>query len=132
MEDLLEANRVILQGIGRQVAGQVDAKSSVVGDVVLAESASVINSVLRGPLIVGDGTTITDCYVGPFTAVDHHCRLSKCEIHHSIVMDHSTIEDIPTPIESSIIGRNARMRRVDRRPHAYRLTLGDYSEIEVP
>jgi glucose-1-phosphate thymidylyltransferase len=132
MEDLLEANRLVLEGLVRQVAGDVDADSSIVGNVVISPGARIRNSVLRGPLIVGPETEIRDCYVGPFTAIDHHCHLHKCEIHHSIVMEHATIEDIGAPIESSIIGRHARVARVTRRPHAYRLTLGDYSCAEMP
>jgi glucose-1-phosphate thymidylyltransferase len=132
MEDLLEANRVLLERLGRQVAGQADAESNIVGNVVLAPTARIRNSVLRGPIIVGDDTEIVDCYVGPFTAIDHHCRLHSCEIHHSIVMEHSTVDEIATPIESSIIGRHAQIRRVSRRPHAYHFTLGDYSSVEVP
>jgi glucose-1-phosphate thymidylyltransferase len=132
MEDLLEANRLVLETLGREIAGEVDETSSIVGNVVLAPTAHIRNAVLRGPLIVGAETEINDCYIGPFTAIDHHCRISHCEIHHSIIMEHSTIENIATPIESSVIGRRTRVARVTRRPHAYRLTLGDYSQIEVP
>ena len=132
MDDLLEANRLVLERLGRDVAGDIDDASSIVGNVVIAPSARIRNSVLRGPLIVGAETEIGDCYLGPFTAIDHHCRIGRCEIDHSIVMEHSTIEDISTPIESSVVGRHVRVGRVTRRPHAYRLTLGDYSSLEMP
>jgi glucose-1-phosphate thymidylyltransferase len=122
----------VLERLERKVQGEVDADSKLVGSVVVEPGARIHNTVLRGPLIVGADTEIRDCYVGPFTAIDHHCVLRRCEIHHSIVMEDSIIEDIPTPIESSVIGRHARVERVTRRPHAYRLTLGDYSCLEVP
>jgi glucose-1-phosphate thymidylyltransferase len=132
MDDLLEANRLVLELAGREIHGVVDAASTVVGAVRIAPGARITNSVLRGPLVIGAETEIGDSYIGPFTAIDHHCRIRHCEIHHSIVMEHSTIDDIGTPIESSVLGRHTHVSKVGRRPFAYRLTLGDYSRAEVP
>jgi glucose-1-phosphate thymidylyltransferase len=132
MEDLLEANRLVLERLERDVKGQVDDASMLVGAVCIAEGARIINSVLRGPLTIGAGTEIRESYIGPFTAIDHDCVVRRCEVQFSIVMEHSVIEDIDTPIESSVIGRKARVGRIERRPRAYRLTLGDYSSVEMP
>lgn len=132
MDDLLEANRLVLERIERDMQGTVDASSTLVGPVCIAPGAHVTNSVLRGPLVIGAESAISDSYIGPFTAIDHHCTIRHCEIQHSIVMEHSAIEDIGSPIESSVIGRHARVQKVSRRPYAYRLTLGDYSCAEVP
>ena len=97
MEDLLEANRLVLERLERDVQGSVDADSSVVGPVCLAPGVRIVRSVLRGPLIVGADTEIIDSYLGPFTAIDQHCRVRHCEIQHSIVMEQSTIEDVDVP-----------------------------------
>ena len=35
-------------------------------------------------------------------------------------------------VESSLLGRNARIGRDNRQPHAYRFMLGDNSEVRVP
>ena len=122
MDDLLEANRLVLELTERQIDGTVDVQSSIVGAVRIERGARIANSVLRGPLVVGADTEITDSYIGPFTAIDHHCRISHCEIQHSIVMEHSTIDNIGSPIESSVIGRHAEVHRVSRqavRPSAH-------------
>jgi glucose-1-phosphate thymidylyltransferase len=132
MEDLLEANRLVLERVQRSVDGHVDDASTLEGDVVIGANVQITNSVLRGPLSIAAGTEISNSYVGPFTAIGENCVIRHCEIQHSIVMECCTIEDIGTPIESSVIGRYARVTRVNRRPHAYRLTLGDYSCVEVP
>jgi glucose-1-phosphate thymidylyltransferase len=130
--DLLEANRLVLELAERRIEGSVDAASSVVGAVGIAPGARIVNSVLRGPLVIGPETEIIDSFIGPFTAIDHHCRVVHCEIQHSIVMEHSTIEQIGASIESSVIGRHTRVCRVNHRPYAYRLTMGDHSALEVP
>ena len=54
----------------------------------IAAGARIINSVLRGPLVIGADTEITDSFIGPYTAIDHHCTVIHCEIQHSIVMEH--------------------------------------------
>ena len=132
MEDLLEANRLVLERLQPAVLGEVDSTSMIVGPIRIEEGAHITNSVLRGPLIIGAGTEISESFIGPFTAIDHHCVVRRCEVQFSIVMEHSLIEDIDTPIESSVIGRRARVGRIQRRPRAYRLTLGDYSCAEMP
>ncbi len=132
MEDLLEANRLVLERLQDDMQGEVDDASSVVGPIELRAGSRVINSVLRGPLSIASGTEIRDSFIGPFTAVGESCVIQRTELQHSIVMDHCAIVDIGTPIESSVIGRYSRVARVERRPYAYRLTLGDYSHIEAP
>jgi glucose-1-phosphate thymidylyltransferase len=132
MDDLLEANRLVLERLNGIVHGAVDEASTLVGEIQLAASANVVNSVLRGPLSIAAGTEIRDSYIGPFTAIGENCRIRRTEIQYSIVMEGCIIEDIKTPIESSVIGRYSRVTQTERRPHAYRLTLGDYSCLEVP
>jgi glucose-1-phosphate thymidylyltransferase len=130
LEDMLEANRMVLSGLERRVEGTVDAASQLDGQVVLEKGARVEASVLRGPLIVGAGTVIRRSYVGPFTSIAANCVLEESEIEHSIVLEASHIVGIGTRIESSLLGRNVRLLRSDARPKAYKLMVGDNSEIQ--
>jgi len=130
-DDMLEANRLILETLDRDVAGAVDGDSQVHGKVVLAESASVHNSVIRGPAIIGPGTRLHDAYIGPFTSIDHDCLIQSCEIEHSIVLESSRLIDVPGRIEDSLIGRNVDIVRSPHKPKAYKLMLGDFSRVEV-
>ena len=130
-DDLLEANRLILETLDRDVAGAVDADSQVHGKVVIAATASVRNSVIRGPAIIGPGTRLHDAYVGPFTSIDHDCLIEACEIEHSIVLDGARLIDVPGRIADSLIGRNVEIERSPHKPKAYKLMLGDFSRVEV-
>ena len=130
-DDMLEANRLILETLDRDVAGAVDGDSQVHGKVVLAASASVHNSVIRGPAIIGPGTRLHDAYIGPFTSIDHDCLIQSCEIEHSIVLESSRLIDVPGRIEDSLIGRNVDIVRSPHKPKAYKLMLGDFSRVEV-
>ena len=133
LEDLLEANRIVLDGnsVQRLIEGSVDATSEIVGKVHVQRGAQIINSVVRGPAIIGEGTLLKDAYIGPFTAVYYGCKIESSEVEHSIVLENSDIIDVGTRIEDSLIGKNVRVTRSKRKPAALRLVLGDNSEVSL-
>ena len=53
LEDMLEANRLILETIERRVEGTVDDESRIEGKVVVEAGAVIEQSVIRGPAIIG-------------------------------------------------------------------------------
>ncbi len=130
-EDLLEANRLILESIEPRMEGFVDSESQVNGKVIIEEGAEIINSVIRGPAAIGKGSRIVNSYIGPFTSIYHHVLIEKSEIEHCIVMEKSRIVDIDHRIEDSLIGRNVEITRSPIKPKAYKLMLGDNSRVGV-
>lgn len=130
LEDMLEANRMVLSSLQRRVDGSVDSSSSLEGSVIVEPGARVEASILRGPLVIGAGTIVRSSYVGPFTSIAADCVITDCEIEHSIVLESCHIEGIGARIESSLLGRNVRLRKSDLRPKAYKLMVGDNSEIQ--
>ena len=131
MEDILAANRLVLETIAPRIEGSIDAASSVSGRVVLEAGASIVNSIVRGPAIIGARSRISDSYIGPFTSINHDCDIVNCEIEHSIVLDNSSLADLEHRIIDSMIGRNVSVARSQARPRAYKLVLGDHSRITV-
>ncbi|MGB7294565.1 MAG: glucose-1-phosphate thymidylyltransferase [Candidatus Aminicenantales bacterium] len=129
IEDILEANRLILEGISSQVKGEVDEASRVSGEVIIEKGASVRSSTIRGPAIIGGGSEIVDSYIGPFTSIQKNCRIVKTEIEHSIVLEGSEIVDVGARIDESLIGREVRIYKCPPKPLAYRFMVGDKSEI---
>ncbi len=127
--DMLDANSRVLEEIEPHIAGRVDEVSRIDARVTVETGAEVINSVIRGPAIIGEGTRIVNSYVGPFTSVYHHVIVENCEIEHSIVLENSILKDIDVRIEDSLIGRNAELYRAPRLPKAIKLTLGDHSKV---
>ena len=132
MDDLLNANRMVLGTMEPRRDGKIDERSRVYEPVVIEPGASVVNSVLRGPLIVGRDTQIIDSYIGPCTAIDRNCRIKACRIEDSVVMEDTSIEEIHWPIVKSLIGRNVELRGAAGVGSGYSLTLGDHSRIEMP
>jgi glucose-1-phosphate thymidylyltransferase len=131
LEDMLEANRLILDTIERRIDGSIDAESRVEGKVVIEAGAVVERSVIRGPVIIGANARIVHAYVGPFTSIMRHAEIRESEIEHSIVLEGSVISDLANRIEDSLIGKNVRIYLVPVKPSAYRFMLGDNSEVGI-
>jgi glucose-1-phosphate thymidylyltransferase len=70
-------------------------------------------------------------YVGPFTSIYHDVEIEDSEIERAIVLEESVIRDIPARIQDSLIGRNVNLSRSPIKPKAYKLTLGDHSQIGI-
>jgi glucose-1-phosphate thymidylyltransferase len=127
--DMLEANSLVLEELKPRVEGYVDRDSEVDSRVTIEKGAEVINSVIRGPAIIGEETRIVNAYVGPFTSIYHHVIVENAEISRSIVLEHSQLCDLDRRIEDSLIGRHVVIRRSPIRPRAYKFTLGDHSQL---
>ena len=131
LEDMLEANRLILDTIERRIEGHVDAESRVEGKVIVEAGATIEGSVVRGPAIIGAGARIIHAYVGPFTSIMNDVEIRESEIEHSIVLEGSCISNLANRVEDSLIGKNVRIYRVPMKPSAYRFMLGDNSEVGI-
>ncbi len=130
LEDMLEANRLILETKKCEIAGSVDKESKIEGNVVIEKGAQIVNSCIRGPAIIGENTKVTNSYIGPFTSVYFNCNISESEIEHSIILENSSIKDIKR-LEDSLIGQNVSIKKTEKRPAAYRIMVGDSSKVEI-
>jgi glucose-1-phosphate thymidylyltransferase len=128
--DMLEVNRMVLEGVTACSAGTVDAASELIGRVVIEDGATVARSRIVGPAIIGAGTVVTDSYVGPFTAIADHCVISGSEIEYSIVLRGASIQGVRR-IEASIIGHDVEVTPAPNVPRAHRLVLGDHSKVQI-
>lgn len=132
-EDLLEANRLILEriidGNVPQIKGNIDNSSNIVGKVIIEEGARVINSAIRGPAIIGENTLVENSYIGPFTSIYYGCEIKNSEIEYSIVLENCKIIDAGTRIETSLLGREVKIYKNTSKPSTNKLIIGDQSTI---
>jgi glucose-1-phosphate thymidylyltransferase len=130
LDDMLEANRLVLDTIDTRVDGEL-VDSKVDGRVVVEAGARLERCTVRGPAVIGAGAHLKDCYVGPYTAVGEGCRIERAEVEHSILLADSSVVGLDGRMESSLLGRNVRIGRGDGQPRAYRFMVGDNSEIGI-
>jgi glucose-1-phosphate thymidylyltransferase len=128
IDNLLDCNRVLLEGLVPAVDGQVDEQTTIIGPVTLDQTTQVSRSRLVGPLIVGSDTVITGSYVGPYTSIGAGCVLQGAALESSIVMDGSVLTDVGH-IKDSVIGREARVSRTVARTDGHRLIVGDHGQL---
>jgi glucose-1-phosphate thymidylyltransferase len=131
IEDMLEANRTVLDTFERDMRGTITGDSAIEGKVVIEAGAQIIDSVVRGPSIIGADARIVHAYVGPYTSIGNRCVVERCEIENSIVLENSSLSHVDGRIEASLIGKNVKIGRTHRKPVAYRFMVGDNSEVGI-
>jgi glucose-1-phosphate thymidylyltransferase len=131
VEQLLDANRHLLD----RVQGGYDqtqlTEVAVQQQVLIAPTARVETSVLRGPVVVGPGAYISDSYIGPYTSIGADVRLESVEMEHSVVMRGATIGQVGMRIEGSVIGAGARVMQDIGPPRALRAWVGEDADISL-
>lgn len=130
LSDMLEANRIMLDDLATDVRGEL-VDCQIQGRVAIAEGARLERCIVRGPAVIGANCQLTDTFVGPFTSIDRDTVIRKAEIEHSIVLAGSKILDFDGRIVDSLIGKNVEVTRSHDRPRAYRLMVGDNSQVSV-
>ena len=130
LDDMLEANRLILETIERRVEGEL-IDSQVDGRVIVEPGARLERATVRGPAVIGSGALLRDAYIGPYTAVGAGCVIENAEVEHSILLESSSVRGLEGRMESSLLGKNVAISRDDRQPRAYRFMVGDNSEIGI-
>jgi glucose-1-phosphate thymidylyltransferase len=130
IEDLLEANRMMLSVLEPRNDGEVDGRSRLVGPVVVEQGAKISRSVIRGPAIVGRDTIVEDSLIGPNASIYYGCAIGGSQIEDSIIMERCRLEDV-RGLSQSLLGKDVEVRRGSKPPAMYRLMLGDQSQVEV-
>ncbi|MFC2169225.1 glucose-1-phosphate thymidylyltransferase [Acidobacteriota bacterium] len=131
IEDILDANRLILDSIKSDIKGSYDDLSRINGQVVIAEGTRLQNSIIRGPVIIGEDCEIVDSSIGPFTSIQSRCRIIKTEMEYSIVLEGSEIRASGKSVQGSLIGRNVKIYENQTSLSAYRFVVGDKCEIGI-
>jgi len=132
-DDLLEANRVILDSFVRQPAqeGDVDASSRVIGRVQIGRGTKLINSTIRGPVVIGKNCHIENCFIGPYSSIADGVTLVHADLEHSVLLEGAEVRDVHHRIVDSLIGRRAKITEASQRPKALRFMVSDDSQIGI-
>jgi len=130
LEDILEANRLILSTVERDVRGEL-IDTSLDGAVRIGEGSRLERCTVRGPAVIGARCRLLDTYIGPYTSISDDVTVEHAELEHSIVLERSTICRLGARMTDSLVGRDCVIDRGDSLPVAYRFMVGDSSRIGV-
>ena len=129
--DLLEANRLVLDNITSEIHGEIDATSSVAGNVVIGARTRIVNSTVRGPAVLGEDCVIEDSYIGPFSSIGDRTVVRGSEVEYSIILRDCRILHVGIRVEGSILGNDVEIVRAAGKPLVHRFLIGDQSRVEV-
>lgn len=131
-DDIIEANRLILEDVHRDIGNaKIDDKSKVFGRVKLAKGVEIINSTILGPVIIGEKAKIVNSYVGPFTSLSEGVELRNAEVEYSVVMSNTHIKNIKCRMHKCLIGKDVHIYRSSEMPRVYEFILADDSSVRL-
>jgi glucose-1-phosphate thymidylyltransferase len=128
---LLEGNRRMLEELRGDADRSAFPTCEFQGPALVHPTATLDHTIVRGPAVIGPGATLSHAYVGPYTSIGAGVRIEGSEIEHSIVLDEAEILHVGMRLDSSVIGRGARIRRTLAGPSALRLSVGDGAEVTL-
>jgi len=130
-DDLLEANRVVLDDyLTRDIKGEIDSQSQIVGRVEIGAGTKVENSTIRGPVSIAGGCKIRDCFIGPFTSIGDSTVIENSSVEHSVILENCRIYQIER-LEDSLLGKGVELKKGEEQSKAIRLFIGDNAKVEL-
>ena len=109
--DLLEANRILMEGLETRIEGTVSDKATIVGDVEIGKGSEVLaGSYIVGPAIIGKDCVIgPNAYIRPSTSIGDGCKIgNSVEIKNSIIMDGTKVPHL-SYVGDSVIGERCNL-----------------------
>ena len=130
-DDILEANRVVLdEFLRRDIQGEVDSKSQMVGRVEISQGTKIENSVIRGPVSIAENCKIKNSLIGSFTSVGAGSIIESSSVEFSVILENCRIEHVER-LEDSLIGRGTEIKRRREGFKIIKLFLGDDARVEL-
>ncbi len=128
-EDLIDANKLVLEMIKkRDIAGTVSKDSVITGNVILGKGSEISGSRIQGPVSIADNSKILGSQIGPFVSIGENSSVDNCSVDNSIVMEECRIKDVKKKISSSILGRGV---NICGSCGAHSFVIGDRSDISL-
>ncbi|MDI6730428.1 MAG: glucose-1-phosphate thymidylyltransferase [Candidatus Altarchaeum sp.] len=128
-EDMIDANRLILDSLKEQNLGNVE-NTKIEGRVFIDKDSKISNSTVRGPVIIGKNCEIENSYIGPYTSIGDFCKLQNAEIENSIVLDKAEISEV-RKIYDSLVGKEVKIFKKQTIPKGKKFVVGDRSILEI-
>lgn len=129
--ELLELNRIVLDRLETGIRRPSNNGNRFEGRVWVHEAASVRASVIVGPTVIGPGARIEDSYIGPYTSIGERARVEGAEVERSIISAGASVQHVGGRLVASVVGRDARVFRDFSLPRAFRLRVGDGTEVAL-
>jgi glucose-1-phosphate thymidylyltransferase len=132
-DDILDANRLVLDELNPEIEGTVENDESIQGRVSIGANTKVMKgAIIRGPSVIGENCLIeSNVYIGPYTSIGNNVTIKRGELENSIIMDGCLI-DVDEKITDSLIGPHSELTsNANAKPKGRRFILGERSKITL-
>jgi len=129
-EDIIHANRAVLEQMQPYFHGEKDQNVSINGDVMVGQGTVIKEgSELNGPVIIGKNCIIgPDARIGPNTSIGNNSNISMCDIEESIIMTDCKLS-CNIQIRNSIIGYNSKILSNTNNQNVKIFLLGEGTKV---
>jgi glucose-1-phosphate thymidylyltransferase len=128
-EELLEANRVVLDDLHPGPCQGTLTGSRIQGRVVIGPGTRLESTLVRGPAVIGSRVRLKHAYIGPYSSIGDDVEIEGAEVEHSVVLPGAVIKHLGVRLEASVVGRGAKVFRDFTLPRALRLRIADGDEV---
>lgn len=131
-EDILEANRLVLDDLKASPKGKIEPGAKISGNVQIGRDARVLEgAVVIGPTIIGDSSEISNgARIGPYVSIGNHVTIRRAELENSMIFD-GTLIDCPDRIVNSIIGKNSNIVSAKRQSEGRTFVVGENTSVNL-
>ena len=129
--DLLDANCLVLDNIKSQNNGNIDDMSKMAGEVIIGKNSSIINSIIKGPVIIDNDCIIKDSYIGSYSSIGKNCKITNAKVEYSILMEGCLLDSLNQIMKSSLLGKNVNVVGSNNQNNNSTFLLGDQSYVEL-
>jgi len=130
-DGLIEANRVVLDAfLKRDIKGEADEQSRIVGRVEIGEATKIENSLVQGPVFIAANCRIKNSLVKPFTNIRAGTMVEDSSLEHSVILENCQILKIKH-LTNSVVGKNTILAGQGKGPGKIRLFIGDDCKVEL-
>jgi glucose-1-phosphate thymidylyltransferase len=130
-DDLLEANRIVLDGHSRRdIKGQIDSASKIVGRVEIGKNTEITDSIVRGPVSIADSCRISHSFIGPFTSIGDATVIENSSIEYSVILSKCHIANMER-LSDSIIGTETEITKQEQGFRTVSFFVGDNAKITL-
>ncbi|MDQ3098954.1 MAG: glucose-1-phosphate thymidylyltransferase [bacterium] len=130
--DWIESNQYILDRMLEPLLeSEPDDTSTIENRVHIGKNCSIINTHIRGPVTIGDNVTLNNAFVGPFTSISDNCVIEGSDIQNSVVLNNVKILNVPSSIDSSLIGAESEIGHSEGPTSTIKLFIGEKCQVHV-
>ena len=128
-EDIIHANKLILDSIGAENQFLIDPDAEIKDQIVIGKNTVISkDSSIIGPIIIGKNCQIgSGVKLGPYVSIGDNCKIHQCSIQNSIIMKNCSI-DVKTSFSNSIIADNCQIND-NSIPNQCNFLLGERSQL---